>query len=216
MVTGLLGKKLGMTRVFTEDGRWIDVTLLEAGPCSVVQRKTQAKDGYSAVQVGFGDLKENRCRKPQRGHFGKAGVAPKRLLREFRVDELDELKPGDEVRADIFNVGDRIDVSGTSKGKGFQGVMKRHHAKGGPGGHGSMFHRAPGSIGTSADPSRVFKGKRLPGHMGNERVTTQNLEVVSVDSAKNLIVVRGAIPGANGGFVVVRQSVKAKSTKGAK
>lgn len=208
MVSGLLGKKLGMTRVFTEDGRWVEVTLVEVGPCSVVQRKTQAKDGYDAVQMGFGELKESRCKKPQRGHFAKSGVAPRRFLREFRVEADDELKPGDEVRADIFRVGDRVDVSGTSKGKGFAGVIKRYGFKGGPGGHGSHFHRAPGSIGQSADPSKVYKGKRLPGRMGNTRVTTQNVEIVSVDPAKNLLVVRGCIPGANGMVVVVKQSVK--------
>lgn len=214
MVRGMLGKKLGMTRLFTEDGRWVDVTLLEAGPCLVVQRKTQETDGYEAVQVGYGDVAERRCTKPQRGHFAKAGVAPKRYVREFRVDKGDGLKPGDEIRADIFNVGDRVDVSGTSKGKGFAGVTKRHGMKGGPETHGSNFHRRVGSIGSSADPSKVFKGKRLPGRMGNERITTQNLEIVTVDASKNLLVVRGCVPGANGGMVVLRQSVK--TVKGAK
>lgn len=214
MVRGMLGKKLGMTRVFTADGRWIDVTLLEAGPCTVVQRKKRDRDGYEAVQVGFGEAKVRRCAKPLQGHFAKAGVAPKRVLREFRVEESDELKPGDEVRADIFHVGDRIDVSGTSKGKGTAGVMKRHGMKGGPGTHGSTFHRRPGSIGASADPSHVNKGTRMGGHMGCDRVTTQNLEVINVDAAKNLLVVRGSVPGAKGGVVVVQQSVKqAKGSK---
>jgi len=214
MVTGMLGKKLGMTRVFTEDGRWVEVTLLEAGPCTVVQRKSQERDGYDAVQMGFGDVKERRCTKPLRGHFDRAGCTPKRHLREFRIDPSDELAPGDEVRADIFHAGDCVDVIGTSKGKGFAGVIKRHGFKGGPGGHGSHFHRAPGSVGQSADPAHVYKNKKLPGQMGNARVTTQNLEVVSVDAEKNLLTVRGCVPGANGGLVVLRQSVK--RPKGAK
>lgn len=207
----LLGRKLGMTRIFSEDGRWIEVTLLEAGPCTVVQRKRCETDGYEAVQVGFGDLAEKRCKKPQLGHFAKVGVAPKRTLREFRVNESSELKPGDEIRVDMFQKGDRVDVCGRSKGKGFAGVQKRHGFKGGPGGHGSNFHRRPGSIGQSADPSKVFKNMRMPGHMGNERVTTQNVEVVDVDAAKNLLVVRGAVPGANGGLVEVQKSVKSKA-----
>ena len=215
MVNGLLGRKLGMTRIFTEEGRWIDVTLLEAGPCTVVQRKTEERDGYNAVQVGFGGVKEARCNKPLRGHFAKAGVDPAKVLREFRVEAVDELKPGDEIRTDIFKAGDRVDVLGTTKGKGFQGVMKRHGFGGGPGTHGSNFHRAPGSIGQSADPSKVIKGKRLPGQMGNVRRTTQNLEVVRVDHDKNLLVIRGAVPGAKGGVVVVKHSVKAIQ-KGAK
>ncbi len=208
MVNGLLGRKLGMTRVFTEDGRWIEVTLLEAGPCTVVQRKTTDNDGYNAVQVGFGELKESRCNKPTAGHFAKAGVPAKRVLREFRVDASSELKAGDEIGTDIFKVGDRVDVSGTSKGKGFAGVIKRHGFGGGPGGHGSHFHRAPGSVGQSADPAKVYKGKRLPGRMGNAKVTTQNLEVVTVDAEKNLIAVRGSVPGANGGLVVLKHTVK--------
>jgi large subunit ribosomal protein L3 len=220
MLNGILGKKLGMTRIFTEDGRWVDVTILEAGPCTVVQRKRQDSEGYDSVQLGFGDVNERRLTKPLRGHFQKSGVAPKRALREFRVDKASELKPGDEVRVDIFQAGDIVDVSGTSKGKGFAGGMKRHGWKGGPATHGSNFHRAPGSIGQSADPGHVIKGKTMPGHMGNERVTTQNLEVVDVDAAKNLLVVRGAIPGAPGGLVMVRKSVKAaaaaSSRKGAK
>jgi len=208
MVNGLLGRKLGMTRVFTEDGRWIEVTLLEAGPCTVIQRKTTDTDGYNAVQVGFGETKETRLTKPLKGHFAKAGVSAKRVLREFRVDDASDLKAGDEIGTDIFQVGDRVDVSGTSKGKGFQGVIKRHGMGGGPGGHGSHFHRAPGSVGQSADPAKVYKGKRLPGRMGNARVTTQNLEVVTVDPEKNLIAVRGSVPGANGGLVVLKRTVK--------
>jgi len=208
MLNGLLGRKLGMTRMFTEEGLWIDVTLVEAGPCTVVQRKTKDHDGYEAVQVGFGEIKEKRCNKPLLNHFKTAGVAPKRVLREFRIEQSDELKPGDEIKTDIFKAGDHVDVSGFSKGKGFQGVMKRHGFKGGPGGHGSMFHRAPGSIGASADPSEVVKGKKLPGRMGDAKITVQNLQVVDVVPEKNLLVVRGAVPGARGGMVVVKHSVK--------
>lgn len=208
MLNGLLGKKLGMTRIFTEDGRWIEVTLLEAGPCTVVQRKTKDHEGYEAVQLGFGQANKRRLTKPLQGHFGKAGVDAKRTLREFHVEHDDPLKPGDEVRADIFKIGDRVDVSGTTKGKGFAGGMKRHGWKGGPGSHGSNFHRRPGSVGQSASPGHVIKGKTLPGHMGNERVTTQNLEVVNVDPTKNLIAVRGSVPGAPGGVIVLKKSVK--------
>jgi large subunit ribosomal protein L3 len=209
MAQGLLGKKLGMTQLFTDDGRRVPVTLLEAAPCTVIQRKTQEDDGYEAVQVGAHDAKESRCTKPMLGHFAKAGVAPKRRLREFRAEAQRELKPGDELRVDVFEVGELVDVSGTSKGKGFAGVQKRHGMKGGPGTHGSNFHRAPGSIGMSADPSEVEKGKRLPGHMGGRRVTVRGLEVLRVDVEKNLLVVRGAVPGANGGLVEVKKSLKA-------
>ncbi len=208
MVNGLLGRKLGMTRVFTEDGRWIHVTLVEAGPCTVIQKKTQDTDGYDAVQVGYGDVKETRLNKPQDGHFKKSGQTPKRVLKEFRVAADASLSVGDEIRSDIFKAGDRVDVSGTSKGKGFAGVIKRYGFGGGPGGHGSHFHRAPGSVGQSADPSKVYKGKRLPGRMGNVTRTTQNLEVVQVDEEKNLILVRGPVPGANGGMIIVKRSVK--------
>lgn len=208
MTTGLIGKKIGMTRLFTEDGRWIDVTVLEAGPCLVVQRKTKETDGYDAVQLGFEDINEKRCNKPSRGHFEKAGIAPKRTLRELRVDESSELGQGDELRADIFATGDRVDVSGKSKGKGFAGVIKRHGFSGGPGGHGSHLHRAPGSIGQSATPSKVYKGKKMPGRMGNCRVTVRNLEVVTVDSERNLLMVRGSVPGANGGVVMVKKTSK--------
>ena len=169
MALGILGKKLGMTRVFTEDGRWTVVTVLEAGPCKVVQRKTKESDGYEAVQLGFGELKESKCNKPQSGHFAKSDIKPMRVLRELRVGGDSELSPGDEVKADIFAVGDRVDVVGTSKGKGFAGAMKRHNFGGGPGGHGSHFHRAPGSVGQSADPAKVYKNKKLPGHMGNRK-----------------------------------------------
>lgn len=197
-----------MTRLFLEDGCWIHVTVLEAGPCTVVQRKTKERDGYDAVQLGFGDIDEKRCNKPRRGHFEKAGVTPKRTLRELRVEPDSEVGQGDEVKADIFEVGDRVDISGKSKGKGFAGVIKRHGFSGGPGGHGSHLHRAPGSIGQSADPSKVYKGKKLPGRMGNQRVTARNLEVITVDPERNLLIVRGSVPGANGGLVMVKKTSK--------
>jgi len=215
MVDTIFGRKLGMTRVFTEDGRWISVTLVQAGPCTVVQRKTAETDGYDAVQVGFEDIKEKRCTKPLAKHFEKAGVSPKRFLREVRVNGDSELKPGDEITSELFKAGDRVDVSGTTKGRGFAGAVKRHNFSRGPGGHGSHHHRAPGSIGQAADPSKVYKGKRLPGQMGNVNTTTQNLEVVEVDAEKNVLILRGAIPGANGGLVTVRASVK-HAAKGAK
>lgn len=216
MRIGLLGKKLGMTRVFTEDGRWVDVTLLEAGPCMVVQRKTQKHEGYEAVQLGYGEVNVRRLNKPAQGHFAKRGVDPKRTLREFRIEKDSELKPGDELRADMFEVGERVDVTATSKGKGFAGGMKRHGWSGGPSTHGSNFHRGPGSIGQSATPARVIKGRSMPGHMGNVRVTVQNLEIVNVDGPKNLLAVRGSVPGANGGLVIVRRSVKGAATGRAK
>lgn len=208
MVSVLLGKKVGMTRVFSPDGRQFAVTVIEAGPCTVVQRKTRDNDGYDAVQLGFGTKREKLFTKPELGHFKKHGVEPRRHLREFPVAGDDDLKPGDEIRADVFKPGDRVDIAGTSKGKGYQGVQKRHGFGGGPAGHGSMFHRRPGSIGQSSDPAKVFKGMKMAGHMGAERVTVQNLEVVEVDPEKNLIVVRGAIPGANGGIVELKKSVK--------
>jgi len=211
MVNGLIGKKLGMTRVFTDDGRWVEVTVLEAGPCTVVQRKTRESDGYDAVQVGYGDVKESRCTKPQLGHFAKAGIEPKRMLREFKLAGDGDVNPGDEVKADIFEIGERVDVSATSKGKGFQGVIKRHGFGGGPGGHGSHFHRAPGSIGQAATPSKVYKGKKLPGQMGNKKVTVRNVEIVNVDSERNLILLRGCVPGANGGMVTVHKRTGGKN-----
>ncbi|MBI4557240.1 MAG: 50S ribosomal protein L3 [Candidatus Hydrogenedentes bacterium] len=208
MVKGLLGKKLGMTRMFREDGTSIPVTLVEAGPCAIVQRKNRETDGYEAVQMGYGDQRAKRCVKPRAGHFAKAGTSPKRLVREFQVDSGSELKPGDEVRVDIFKAGDRVDVSGTSKGKGFQGVQKRFGTKGGPASHGSMFHRRPGASGSNTSPGRVWKNHAFPGHMGNVRTTVQDLEVVRVDAAKNLLVLRGAVPGPTGAVVEVKKSVK--------
>ncbi len=208
MHKGLLGKKLGMTRIFQEGGGMITVTVLEAGPCPVVQRKTADRDGYEAVQLGYGEKPGRLANKPESGHFAKANVSPRRILREFPVESAEELKQGDEIKADLFAPGDRVDVTGLSKGRGFAGVIKRWGFGGAPETHGSNHHREPGSIGQAADPSKVFKNKKLPGRMGNRRVTVQNLEVVQVDPEKNVLIVRGAVPGANGGIVEVRKTVK--------
>jgi large subunit ribosomal protein L3 len=211
MIKGILGKKLGMTQVFANDGRRIPVTVVEAGPCTVVQKKTVDQDGYSALQLGFGAKKTHRVNKPEMGHFRRAGQGAFEYLRELRGDGLDEIGVGDEIRCDnIFVPGDVIDVTATSKGKGFQGVMKRWNFSGGRATHGSMFHRAPGAIGASAWPSRVFKGKKMAGQMGNERVTVQNLQIVEMRPEENLILVRGAIPGATNALVVLKKGVKAK------
>jgi len=205
-VQGIIGKKLGMTQVFGEDGRAYPVTVVKAGPCVVVRRKSKEKDGYSAVQLGLvEDRKVKRVTKPMQGHFDKVGLPPCRQLRELRVDEGSEAKVGDKVSVDLFAVGDRVVVTGRSKGKGFQGVIRRHNFGGGRATHGSMFHRAPGSIGQSAYPSRVLKGMRGAGHMGSERVTVRNLEVVRVDAENGLLLVRGAVPGSGGGYVVIRK-----------
>lgn len=210
MVEGLIGKKLGMTQVFAEDGTVTPVTVLEAGPCVVVQRKTVDRDGYAAVQLGLVDPRAaKRANRPIRGHHEKAGVPPTRLLREFAVDPDSEVKPGDSLLVDVFDGIDKVDVVGTSKGKGFQGVMKRHGFGGGRATHGSMFHRAPGSIGQSAFPSKVLKGMRGPGHMGARRITVKNLRVVRIDVEKNLMLVRGAVPGAVGSTVMIRKSKSA-------
>jgi large subunit ribosomal protein L3 len=207
-VQGIIGKKVGMTQVYAPDGRAIPVTVLQAGPCVVVQRKAKAKDGYSAVQLGLVEgRKVKRVTRPMQGHFAKTGggLPPCKVLRELRVEDGDEVKVGDKVSVDLFAPGDTVDVSGTSKGKGFQGVVKRHHFRGGAATHGSMFHRAPGSIGASAFPSRVLKGMRAAGHMGSDSVTAKNLEVVRVDAANNVLVVKGAVPGASGGYVMIRK-----------
>lgn len=197
----ILGRKLGMTQVFDDQGRVIPVTVIEAGPCTVVQKKSQATNGYDAVQLGFIDLPERKVNRPMKGHFDKAGVTPKRYLREVRG--MTELQVGDEVRVDIFAPGELVDVTGTSKGKGFQGVIKRYHWHGGPQTHGSMVHRKPQSSG-STDPARVFKGTGKPGHMGNERVTVKRLQVVRVIPERNLLLVKGAVPGARGGLLYIR------------
>ena len=203
---GILGRKVGMTQIYVEDGTVIPVTVIKAGPCLVVQRKTAGTDGYEAVQIGLVEEKPAKPNQPQAGHFKKAGVAPVRKVEEFRLDSGEELKAGDEIKASMFNEKDYVDVVGTSKGKGFQGAMKRHNFAGGRGSHGSMFHRAPGSIGSSAYPSRVFKGMRMAGRMGGERVTTKNLQIVKVDAEQNLIYVRGAVPGPRSGYVTIRRA----------
>lgn len=211
MIEGILGKKLGMTQVFAADGRWIPVTVVEAGPCTVLQKKTVASDGYAALQLGFGAKKSHRVNKPMMGHFRKAGQGAFAKLVEVRTANVDAYQVGDQVTCDaVFKAGDIVDATGTSKGKGFQGVVRRWHFAGGGGAHGSNFHRAPGSIGCSAYPSRVFKGKKMAGQMGNRRITTQNLEIVEVRPEQNLILVKGAIPGPNQGTVVLRKGIKAK------
>jgi large subunit ribosomal protein L3 len=210
MKKGLIGKKLGMTQIFAEDGRRIPVTVVEAGPCIVLQKKTVANDGYDAVQVGFVNLDAAKATRPAIGHAKNAGKGTFRFLKEFKLDNCDEYSVGDVIGADIFSPGDVIDVTGVSIGKGFQGVIKRWGFKGGRSSHGSTFHRAPGSIGCSATPSRVFKNKRMPGQLGNEQVTVQKLTVVRVDAADNLILVKGAIPGAKNGLVVLKDTVKIK------
>jgi large subunit ribosomal protein L3 len=208
MTPGILGKKVGMTQVFAQDGKVIPVTVLKAGPCVVVQRKTADKDGYEAVQLGLVEfVKEKNISKPMQGHFKKAGVEPLRFLSEFPVSgDAEEMKTGDRVLAEHFGASELIDVVGVSKGRGFQGNIKRHGQRRGPESHGSMSHRQPGSIGQSASPSRVLKGLKLPGHMGSERVTVRNVEIVEVDADNNVILVRGAVPGPNGGYVVIRRT----------
>lgn len=210
MKKGLIGKKLGMTQLFADDGRCIPVTVVEAGPCVVVQKKTVEKDGYSALQVGFGEKDGHRASRPLLGHCRAAGRGAFAELRELKLENADTYAVGDILTAEQFQAGDIIDVTGTSIGKGYQGVIKRWGFKGGRSSHGSRFHRAPGSIGCSATPSRVFKGKKMPGQMGNERVTIQKLQVVRVDAADNLIMIKGAIPGADNGIVLIKNSVKAK------
>ena len=211
MVTGIIGRKVGMTQVFETDGTVVPATVVKAGPCVVVQAKTAQTDGYEAVQLGLVDATAARANKPTAGHFKKANVPPTRVRREVKVvPGGDPLKAGDAVLVSIFAAGDRVDVIGTSRGRGFQGVIKRHHFAGGGASHGSMFHRAPGSIGASSFPSRVIKGMRAPGRMGADRVTTRNIKVVSVDADNHLLVLRGAVPGAPNGVVVVRRAVARK------
>jgi large subunit ribosomal protein L3 len=211
MVTGIIGKKVGMTQLFLEDGTLEPATVLQAGPCVVVQGKTAQTDGYDAVQIGFVEAKRYKANKPTAGHFKKANVPPTRVRREVHVAKGGEVPaPGAQVLVSIFNQGERVDVVGTSKGHGFQGVVKRHHFRGGDATHGSMFHRAPGSIGASSYPSRVMPGMRAHGHMGVDRVTVRNLKVLKVDAENNLLLVKGAVPGATGGYVVIRKAVAAK------
>lgn len=208
MKKAILGRKLGMTQIFDEKGKVIPVTAIEAGPCTVVQIKTKDTDGYEAVKLGFGDVKESKLTKPKMGEFKKTNTTPKKHLREFRLEEI-SYNVGDEIKADIFVAGDSVDITGTSKGKGFQGVIKRHGQSRGPMGHGSMYHRRPGSMGSTSTPGRVFKGKKLPGHMGMETVTIQNLQIVKIDLDKNVILVKGSVPGNKGAILKIKDSAKA-------
>lgn len=205
----IIGKKVGMTQIFDEKGNVVPVTVVEAGPCVVVQKKTTENDGYAAVQVGFGEVSEKHLNKPLKGHFAKSDVALKKVLREFRLEDMSALNVGDLIKADTFAAGDKVDVCGTSKGKGFAGTIKRygHHSLKDTHGTGPV-HRHAGSMGANSDPSRVMKGKKLPGHMGSERVTVQNLDIVKVDAENNLIAIRGAIPGPKGGVIYITDSVK--------
>ena len=213
MDKAILGTKIGMTQIFLADGRLMPVTVVQAGPCTVTQVKTEKSDGYEAVQVGFGELAEKRVKKlknkPELGHFEKAGVPATRFLRELRLSDISSYKVGDQIKADVFAQGDKVDVIGTSKGHGFTGVVRRWNQHTGPMAHGSKYHRGVGSMSANSDPSRVFKNKHMPGQYGVERVTVQNLEVVKVDADRNLLLIKGAIPGANGALVLVRNSVKA-------
>ncbi len=210
MMKSIIGKKIGMTQIFTEDGVVIPVTVLEAGPVSVIQKKTEETDGYSAIQVGYEELAERKANKPAKGHFEKAGVGLKKHIKEFRVEDAEAFEIGQEIKADVFAEGDRVDVQGVSKGKGFQGSIKRHNQSRGPMAHGSKYHRGVGALSAAAYPGRVMKGRKLPGHMGNEKVTVQNLEVVRVDVDKNFILVKGAVPGPKGGVITIKESVISK------
>ena len=209
MKKAILTTKVGMTQIFNEDGVLTPVTVLQAGPCVVTQVKTVENDGYAAVQVGFGDIREKLVNKPMKGHFAKAGVAPKRFVREFRLEDAESYAVGQEIKADVFAAGDKVDATAKSKGKGFQGAIKRHGQSRGPMAHGSKYHRHAGSNGSATTPGRVFKGKKMPGHMGAVRITVQNLEVVRVDAEQNLILVKGAVPGPKKSLVTIKESVKA-------
>lgn len=209
MKKAILGKKLGMTQIFDENGKIVPVTVIEAGPCLVIQKKTVEKEGYNAIQVGFDDIRANLVNKPLKGHFEKAGAALKRFVKEFRLEDINDYQIGQEIKADIFAAGDKIDISGVSKGKGFQGAIKRWNQARGPMSHGSKFHRAPGSMGASSSPSRTFKNKRLPGHMGFVNTTVLNLSIAKVMPEKNIILIKGGVPGPNKGYVVIRNTVKA-------
>jgi large subunit ribosomal protein L3 len=211
MKKAIIAKKLGMTQIFSENGTVIPVTVLEAGPCIVVQKKTVEKDGYAALQVGFGDIREKLVNKPAKGHFAAhlgANATPKRVLKELKLDDCDQFEVGAEIKADMFAEGDKVDVVGTSKGKGFQGAIKRHNMHRGPMTHGSKYHRGHGSMGSGTTPARVRKGKKLPGQMGAKQITVQNIEVVRTDAEKNLILVHGAVPGIKGALVTIKSTVK--------
>ncbi len=205
---GILGRKVGMTQIFNQDGLVIPVTVIEVEPNVITQVKTIEKEGYSSIQVGFGAIKEKNVNKPLKGHFEKAGVQSKRILKEFKVENASEFTVGQELKADLFQVGDKVDITGTSKGKGFQGVIKRHGQGSGPSAHGSRYHRRPGSMGAATFPGRVFKGKKLPGHMGNVQITIQNLEVVKVDPERNALLVKGAVPGPKRGLLTIKATIK--------
>ena len=209
MKKGIIGRKVGMTQIFDEKGNVIPVTVIEAGPCVVAQVKTVETDGYDALQLGFGEIKDKHINKPEAGHFAKAGLENKKHLREFRLESVEGVKVGDTVKADVFEAGEKVDVQGISKGKGFQGVIKRHGQHRGPMGHGSMYHRRPGSMGSTSTPGRVFKGKKLPGHMGRVTITIQNLDVVRVDMDKNVVLLKGSVPGAKGSILKIKSAVKA-------
>ena len=209
MEKGIIGRKIGMTQLFTEAGNVVPVTVVECGPCVVVQKKTTDTDGYDAVQLGFEDLREKLVVKPRKGHFDKAGVSGKRYVKEFRFENAEEYTLAQEIKADIFAAGDKIDATAVSKGKGFQGAIKRHNQSRGPMTHGSKFHRHAGSNGSASDPSKVFKGKKMPGQMGNKKITVQNLEVVRVDAENNLILVKGSVPGPKKCLVTIKETVKA-------
>ena len=208
MKKAILATKVGMTQIFDENGVLVPVTVLQAGPCVVTQVKTADNDGYSAIQVGFGEKKENRVNKPMKGQFAKAGVSCKRYLKEFRFEDAETYTLGQEIKADIFDAGDKIDATATSKGKGFQGAIKRHGQSRGPMAHGSKYHRHAGSNGACSDPSKVFKGKRMPGQMGGKKITVQNLEIVKVDVENNLLLVKGAVPGPKNSMVTIKETVK--------
>lgn len=209
MKKAILATKVGMTQIFNEDGVLTPVTVLQAGPCVVTQVKTVENDGYSAVQVGFGDIREKLVNKPRKGQFDKAGVSYKRFLKEFKLEDAESYEVKQEIKADVFAVGDKIDATAISKGKGFQGAIKRHGQSRGPMAHGSKYHRHAGSNGACSDPSKVFKGKRMPGHMGSVKVTIQNLEVVRVDAENNLLLVKGSVPGPKKSLVTIKETVKA-------
>ncbi len=209
MQKAIIARKIGMTQLFMEDGVVVPVTVLQAGPCTVTQVKTVENDGYSAVQIGFEAKKENKVNQPQKGHFAKAGVEAKKYLKEFRLEDAENYEVGQEITVEAFVAGDLIDVTGVSKGKGFQGSIKRHGMSRGPMAHGSKYHRSSGSMGQASSPSKVFKGKKLPGHMGAEQVTVQNLEIVRVDAEQNLLLVKGAVPGPKKSVITIKNAVKA-------
>ena len=209
MKKAILGRKLGMTQIFDDNRKVVPVTVIEAGPCVVLQKKTIDRDGYEAIQVGFDDLREKLANKPIKGHFKKAGAPLKRFVKEFRLEDINAYEIGQEIKADVFEAGEKVDISGISKGKGFQGTIKRWNAQRGPMSHGSKFHRAVGSMGAASDPSRTFKNMKMPGHMGNKNVTVLNLQIARVIPEKNLILIKGGVPGPNRGFIMIKNTIKA-------